>query len=66
MSVIKCALLGAKALLDAVLQLPQKARSMEHKLSAVLVKFRKEEHGAVANRVFVDPPTTDETATTTQ
>jgi len=56
---LKCQRSGSKSLLEAMLLLPQKARQMEHKLSAVLVKFRKEEHGSVADRVF--PDTTEET-----
>ena len=49
---------GTKSLIEAMTQLPSKARSMEHKLSAVLVKYRREEHGSVADRVF--PPADEE------
>jgi hypothetical protein len=51
---------GVQVLLEAMLLLPAKARSMEHKLSAVLVKFRKEEHGGVADRIFPAPPKPEE------
>lgn len=51
---LKCQRSGSKALLEAIVQLPQKARQMEHKLSAVLLKFRKEQNGTVADRIFRD------------
>jgi len=47
---------GRKTLLDNIVQLPSKARNMEHKLSAVLLKFRKEENGTVADRIFQEKP----------
>lgn len=51
---LKCQRSGSKALLEAIVQLPQKARQMEHKLSAVLLKFRKEQNGTIADRIFRD------------
>ena len=56
---LKVSRTGTKALLEAMMLLPAKARSMEHKLSAVLVKFRKEEHGGVADRIFPAPKPAD-------
>jgi len=60
---LQCKRQGTKALLEAIVQLPQKARAMEHKLSAVLVKFRKEEKNTVANRVFLEHSESDDNDT---
>jgi len=51
---LKCQRPSTRSLLEAMMLLPTKARGMEHKLSAVLVKYRREEHGQVADRILPD------------